>query len=168
MGANGFMGSHVTKQLLSAGRRVRVMVRETSDTRALEGLNVETHYGEITDRSSVLKAMRGCSSVFYNVVDTRAWLVDPSPLYATNVEALQTVLGAAIDSQLERFIFTSSMVTLARYAGTPAIEASEFDWWHEAPHYVKSRVLAERAVSRSIGKSRATRHRAVRCEYLRT
>ena len=38
------------------------------------------------------------------------------------------------------------MVTLARHAGTPAIEASEFDWWHEAPHYVKSRVLAERAV----------------------
>ena len=46
----------------------------------------------------------------------------------------------------KRFIFTSSMVTLARYAGTPAVEASEFDWWHEAPHYVKSRVLAERAV----------------------
>ena len=146
MGANGFMGSHVTKQLLSAGRRVRVMVRKTSDTRALEGLNVETYYGDITDRSSVLDAMQGCTSVFYNVVDTRAWLVDPSPLYATNVEALQTVLSAAIDSELKRFIFTSSMVTLARYAGTPAIEASEFDWWHEAPHYVKSRVLAERAV----------------------
>ena len=108
MGANGFMGSHVTKQLLSAGRRVRVMVRKSSDTRALEGLNVETYYGDITDRSSVLDAMHGCTSVFYNVVDTRAWLVDSSPLYATNVEALQTVLGAAIDSQLERFVFTSS------------------------------------------------------------
>jgi len=79
MGANGFMGSHVTRQLLSAGRRVRVMVRKASDTRALEGLNVETHYGDITDRSSVLDAMRGCASVFYNVVDTRAWLVDPRP-----------------------------------------------------------------------------------------
>lgn len=100
------MGSHVTKQLLSAGRRVRVMVRKTSDTRALEGLNVETYYGDITDRSSVLDAMRDCASVFYNVVDTRAWLVDPSPLYATNVEALQTVLGAAIDSQLKRFILS--------------------------------------------------------------
>ena len=64
MGANGFMGSHVTKQLLSAGRRVRVMVRKTSDTRALEGLNVETYYGDITDRSSVLDAMRDCASVF--------------------------------------------------------------------------------------------------------
>ena len=102
MGANGFMGSHVTKQLLSAGRRVRVMVRKTSDTRALEGLDVETYYGDITDRSSVLDAMQGCTSVFYNVVDTRAWLVDSSPLYATNVEALQTVLSAAIDSQLEQ------------------------------------------------------------------
>ena len=82
------------------------MVRKTSDTRALEGLNVETYYGDITDRSSVLDAMRDCASVFYNVVDTRAWLVDPSPLYATNVEALQTVLGAAIDSQLKRFILS--------------------------------------------------------------
>ena len=41
MGASGFLGSHVVKELVAAGREVRIMVRPTSDTRAIDHLNVE-------------------------------------------------------------------------------------------------------------------------------
>ena len=149
MGANGFMGSHVTRLLVAQGRKVRVMVRPTSDLRALKGLNIEICYGDVGNIDSVKAAMNGCSSVFYNVVDTRAWLVDSKPLFLTNVDGLGNVIDAAVSENIGRFVFTSSMVTLSRYAHSPTQENDEFDWWAEAPAYVKTRVLAERAVTQA-------------------
>ncbi len=152
MGANGFMGSHITRLLAAQGRRVRAMVRPTSDLSALQGLDIEICHGDINDIDSVKAAMNGCGTVFYNVVDTRAWLVDSTPLYRTNVDGLANVLDAAVDEHITRFVFTSSMVTLPRYSGSPALEEHAFDWWDEAPEYVKTRVLAEKAVADAVAE----------------
>ena len=150
MGANGFMGSHITRLLVAQGRQVRAMVRPTSDLSALQGLDIEMCYGDISDIDSVKAAMNGCGTVFYNVVDTRAWLVDSAPLYRTNVDGLANVLDAAAEENITRFVFTSSMVTLPRHSGSPAREEHTFDWWDEAPDYVKTRVLAEKAVNDAV------------------
>lgn len=152
MGANGFMGSHISRLLVAQGRQVRAMVRPTSDLSALESLDIEICYGDISDIDSVKVAMRGCGTVFYNVVDTRAWLVDPASLYGTNVDGLANVLDAAVAEKITRFVFTSSMVTLPRHSGSPAQEEHAFDWWTEAPDYVKTRVLAEKAVADAVAK----------------
>ena len=146
MGASGFLGGHITRQLCDAGRQVRVMLRDTSDTRALDGLNVQRFIGDINDTDSMQAAMKDVGTIFYNVVDTRSWLTDPAPLYRTNVDGLKNVVHTAKQMGVSRFVFTSSMVTLARYSGSPASEKAAFDWWHEAPAYVKSRVEAEQFV----------------------
>ena len=126
------------------------MVRPTSDLSALQDLDIEICHGDISDIDSVKAAMNGCGTVFYNVVDTRAWLVDSALLYRTNVDGLANVLNAAVDEHITRFVFTSSMVTLPRYSGSPASEKHAFDWWDEAPDYVKTRVLAEKAVTDAV------------------
>ena len=38
IGANGFLGSHVTRQLVAAGADVRAMVRPTANTRSIDDL----------------------------------------------------------------------------------------------------------------------------------
>ena len=119
IGASGFLGSHVTRQLVDRGDDVRVLVRRTSSTKAIEDLNVEYHYGDIFDDAALRAAMAGCDDVFYCVVDTRAWLRDPAPLFRTNVEGLRHVLDAAVDADLRRFVFTSTIGTI----GIPAVAA---------------------------------------------
>ena len=42
IGANGFLGSHVTRQLIAAGADVRAMVRPTANTRSIDDLDVVT------------------------------------------------------------------------------------------------------------------------------
>jgi dihydroflavonol-4-reductase len=37
-GSTGFIGSAITRQLVSDGAEVKVLVRETSDTRNIDGL----------------------------------------------------------------------------------------------------------------------------------
>jgi len=64
IGASGFLGSHVTRQLVDRGDDVRVLVRRTSSTRAIEHLNVEYRYGDIFDDAALRAAMADCDDVF--------------------------------------------------------------------------------------------------------
>jgi len=57
----------------------------------------------------VRNAMCDCGDVFDCVVDRRAWLRDPAPMFRTNVEGLRHVLDAAVDADLRRFAFTSTI-----------------------------------------------------------
>ena len=41
IGASGFVGSHVTRQLVENGEDVRVMLRRTSSTKGIDDLDVE-------------------------------------------------------------------------------------------------------------------------------
>lgn len=150
IGASGFLGSHVVRRLVGAGDDVRVLVRATSDTRAIDDLDVARVVGELTDAEAVRAAITGCDAVFYCAVDTRAWLTDPSPLYRTNVDALRAVLDVAVDADLRSFVFTSTAATIGsaapRAERRAATEADDFDWGHTAPEYVRSRVAAENLV----------------------
>ncbi|MGV0654396.1 NAD-dependent epimerase/dehydratase family protein [Mycolicibacterium thermoresistibile] len=149
IGASGFLGSHVTRQLIDRGDRVRVMVRRTSSTKAIEDLDVEYHYGDIFDDAALRTAMDGVDDVFYCVVDTRAWLRDPTPLFRTNVDGLRHVLDAAVGANLHRFVFTSTIGTIGiRHDGQPATEADAMNWADAGGGYIKSRVAAEELVMR--------------------
>lgn len=146
IGASGFLGSHVTQRLVARGEDVRVLVRTTSATRGIDGLPVERHYGDIFDDDALRTAMAGCDVVYYCVVDARAWLRDPAPLWRTNVEGLRHVLDAAVAAEPSRFVFTSTIGTIGIAEHGPATEETPNTWAHTAGDYVASRVEAERLV----------------------
>lgn len=147
IGASGFVGSHVTRQLVDRGDDVRVLIRRTSSTKAIEDLDVEYRYGDIFDDAALRDAMIGVDDVFYCVVDTRAWLRDTAPLFRTNVEGLRHVLDAAVQADLRRFVFTSTIGTIGMPADRrPATEDDEFNWADTAGAYIRSRADAEALV----------------------
>lgn len=148
IGASGFLGSHVVRQLTGAGEDVRVMIRTTSSTRAIDGLDVDVRYGDIFDDEALRAAMTGCDVVYYCVVDARAWLRDPAPIYRTNVDGLRHVLDAAADAGLSRFVFTSSIGTIGITDSGLADETMPNNWLEAGGDYIKSRVQAENLVLR--------------------
>jgi dihydroflavonol-4-reductase len=155
IGANGFLGSHVTRRLVagaadaatsgSAGHDIRVMVRPTANTIGIDDLAVTRFHGDIFDTETLREAMAGCDDVYYCVVDTRGWLRDPAPLFRTNVEGTRNVLEVAKDAKLRRFIFTSSYATVGRRRGDRATEDDIVRDRGLTP-YVRSRVQAETTV----------------------
>ncbi|MDP7704541.1 MULTISPECIES: NAD-dependent epimerase/dehydratase family protein [unclassified Mycobacterium] len=149
IGANGFLGSHVTRLLVEDGHDVRVMVRPTANTRAIDDLEVTRFQGDIFDTATVREAMDGCDDVYYCVVDTRAWLRDPAPLFRTNVEGLRNVLDVAKELDLHRFVFTSTYASVDRRHGHVASEADRIGARKVTP-YVQSRVQAEDLVMRYV------------------
>lgn len=148
IGASGFLGSHVTRQLVARGEHVRVLIRKSSSTRGLDDLPVERRYGDIFDLETVSAAMAGCDVVFYCVVDTRAWLRDPTPLWRTNVYGLRGVLDSALGHDLKRFVFTSSVATIGLTGQGKATEELANNWAQRGGDYVRTRVIAEDLVLR--------------------
>src|SRR3954454_24444710 len=147
IGASGFLGSHVTRRLVVDGDDVRVMLRATSSTKAIDGLDVQQCYGDVFDHAALRAAMTDCDVVYYCVVDARMWLRDPAPLFRTNVEGLRHVLDAAVDANLKKFVFTSSTGTLAINDQRPVTEEDPHNWNDGGP-YIESRVAAEDLVMR--------------------
>ncbi|MGB3285126.1 NAD-dependent epimerase/dehydratase family protein, partial [Mycolicibacter algericus] len=127
------------------------MVRPTANTIGIDDLDVTRFHGDVFDSATLREAMTGCDDIYYCVVDTRAWLRDPAPLFRTNVEGLRNVLDVAIEEPiaagLRRFVFTSSYVTVGRRRGHVATEADQIDRRRLTP-YVQSRVQAEDLVLR--------------------
>src|SRR4029079_7420599 len=117
IGANGYLGSHVTRQLVESGEDVRVRVHDAANTVVIDDLATTRCVGDIWDNDTLRAAMSGVDDVYYCVVDTRGWLRDPAPLFRTNVEGTRNVLEIAKDAGLHRFIFTSSYVTVGRKRG---------------------------------------------------
>lgn len=142
-GASGFMGSHITRLLVEQGRKVRVLLRRTSNREPLEGLPVEIHYGDVLDPASLREAMDGCGSVFYSVVDPRFWLTDPTPIYRNNVDGLVNAMDVALECGVQRFVFTSTMGTLGLNPEGPVTEQTAFNWEDKAPPYIMARLEAE-------------------------
>jgi dihydroflavonol-4-reductase len=144
MGASGNVGACVTRHLAAGGADVRVLLRKSSSTKGIDGLDIDRRYGDLFDEAAVRDAMADRDVVYYCVVDTRAELRDPAPLFATNVEALRHVLDVAVQADLRRFVHLSTIGTIAvGLHGETVDEDTPFNWAHLAGGYIESRRAAE-------------------------
>ena len=146
-GASGFIGSHVTRLLVERGDHVRALVRRNSRVDALAGLPVDLVHGDLTDRASLDAAIRGVRRVFHVAADYRLWARDPRAIYETNVEGTRRLLDACTRIDLERFVYTSSVATVAvSRNGSLPDERTIAQVDEMVGHYKRSKLLAEQAV----------------------
>jgi dihydroflavonol-4-reductase len=146
-GATGFVGAAVARRLLQAGHEVRASVRPSSDCRNLEGLPLQCVLGDLTDRSSLDRALSGCKALFHVAADYRLWVPDPAQLYASNLMGTRNIMRAAIEAGVQRIVYTSSVATLGLNSdGTPADEQTPAYPHDMISHYKRSKFLAEAEV----------------------
>jgi dihydroflavonol-4-reductase len=143
-GATGFVGSHVARLLSARGDSVRVLVRPTSDLRALDGLTVERVVGDLRDPASLSPALKGVEHVYHVAADYRLWARDTREIYESNVTGTRNLLAAARAAGVKRFIYTSTVATIAvpREGALPnETTAATLD--EMIGHYKRSKFLAE-------------------------
>jgi dihydroflavonol-4-reductase len=144
-GATGFVGSHVARQLVSAGHPVRILARKNSNLQPLDGLSVERFEGDLRDAVSLERAMRGVRRVFHVAADYRLSARNPGELYESNVDGTRLLLEAARDAGVERIVYTSTVATMAVPAHDGALpnEETRAVLQQMIGHYKRSKFLAE-------------------------
>ena len=106
-GATGFVGSHVAESLMRAGYRVRCAVRATSDTRWIEGREVETVTIDLSSRSMLEAAIDGVEHVVHADVLTRARY--DADYFFVNAEITEIIASPAPRASVRRFVLVSSL-----------------------------------------------------------
>ena len=66
-GGTGFIGPKIVQKLRADGREVRCLVRDRGKARQLENWGCELVEGDVTDRSSLVRAVAGCDTVIHLV-----------------------------------------------------------------------------------------------------
>ena len=152
-GANGFVGSHVARLLVSRSRKVRVLLRPTSQLGVLESLPVERVYGDLRDASSLKRCLEGVNNVFHVAADYRLWAKNPQEIYDTNVTGTKNLVDASIKAGVGRFIYTSTVATIAvPHRDRLPDESTEAGFTDMIGHYKKSKFLAEQDVLKAAEK----------------
>lgn len=94
-GATGLVGNNVVRQLIAQDKPVRVLIRQSSDCRPLEGLNVEPVFGDVCQAESVRQACRGVRAVVHAAGYVHIGRSKLDQHRAVNVEGTRNVARAA-------------------------------------------------------------------------
>jgi dihydroflavonol-4-reductase len=150
-GASGFIGSAVTRMLLTRGAHVVALLEPGGVHTNLDGLEVERHNVDITKPAQLRSAFDGARYCFHLAAKFGFWPKDPSSFYNVNVRGSQNVIRAASDAGVERTVYTSTVATLGLWktkAGLPSNEDDVADLSHLYGNYKKTKYVGEHEVLR--------------------
>ena len=145
-GASGFLGSHVARQLVARGEDVRVLLRPSSHNRAIGDLSLEYVTGDLRDAASLERAVKGVQRVFHVAADYRLWARRKKEIYECNVGGTRNLLEAARRVGVGKFIYTSTVATIAVDRPQPPNESTDAKLEEMVGHYKRSKWMAEREV----------------------
>jgi dihydroflavonol-4-reductase len=155
-GATGFIGHHVARALAIEGAQLRMLVRETSNLANLEGIDGETHVGDLSEPDSLKPALAGCDAVVHVAADYRLWIPDPKAMYRANVDGTRELLRMARETGVKRFVYTSSVATMHfRSDGLVVNEDTPVALKDMVGHYKRSKFMAEQEALRAAAQGQS-------------
>lgn len=147
-GATGNLGNAIVRQLVADNRKVRCLVRNIEFEKTVLPENVELVKGDLSDKASIQKAMKGVTSVFHAGGLPEQWLKDESLFEKVNTLGTKYLIEAALNEKVNRFIYTSTQdvfdLTKEEFdetTGNPRINLSAYE---------RSKILAQDLIDRAV------------------
>lgn len=107
-GANGFMGSHLVRQLVDQGHRVRGLVQPGTPTDNLRGVDVELLPGDVRSRQQLREACAGQELIFHLAAIPSDW-APAALIHSVNVEGTRNLVAGALHAGCRRLVLMSSL-----------------------------------------------------------
>ena len=148
VGGAGYIGSVLTRQLLDAGYRVRVLDLEMfgidSVSEILHHPRLEVMRGDFRNVEDVVRALRGMDAVVHlaAIVGDPACALDKNTTIAVNYAAAKMMAQLARANGISRFVFAS---TCSVYGASDDIR-DEFSDLNPVSLYATTKIDAERAL----------------------
>lgn len=143
-GGSGFIGTHLCKQLLERGERVRVFDLK-APVKPLPGVEYQT--ASITDATAIKKAVKDCQRVYHLAALSGLWGPDKKAFLEVNQGGTKNVLSAAAEEGIERVIHTSTesiLIAMGRGRSPQEVNEKTQHQLHEmAGEYCQGKYLAE-------------------------
>jgi nucleoside-diphosphate-sugar epimerase len=118
-GANGFVGTRLSRRLLEKGAAVRALVRRAGGSRELAAAGATEIVGEFTDAEAARKAAAGVDVVVHCAATTGP---DVETARAVNAGGTRAMIAAARAAGVKRFVQISSVAVYDFLANPPQID----------------------------------------------
>ena len=153
-GGAGYVGTHLTRQLLENGCRVRVLDKFLYGDHGLADVRhhprLEVQIGDVCNLRDVAHAVQGARAVvaLAALVGDPACEVDPREALIVNFESTRSLLDASRAAGIERFVFASSCSVYG---------ANGHELLHEDSHlnpvslYARTRIMSEEVLLQECG-----------------
>lgn len=127
-GANGHLGNNLVRLLISKGYQVRASVRNIKNTKPFEGLDCEVVQADITDKVSMVRALRGIETFYAVGAVFKLWAKDPQKeIYDVNINGCKVMIEAAAEAGVKRIVYVSSIAALDYTKELPISENSGYN-----------------------------------------
>lgn len=111
-GITGFIGSNLARHLLANGNTVHALARSTVSPDLKDQPGLRIFKGDLDDRNAIRDAMKGCDFAFHMAAFAKPWSKNPGDYKRINVDGTINVFDAALNSGVEKVVFTSSAATM--------------------------------------------------------
>lgn len=142
-GGTGFVGSHIARRALGAGRRVRLVVRHPQGGSELERAGAEVVAGDVQDPTSLREAFAGVEAVVHlvGIIQERGVNTFDAVHHRGTVNVIEAMRSAGV----RRLVHMSALGTRSdarsayhrtKWLGEEAVRASGLDWTIHRPSIV--------------------------------
>ena len=107
-GATGYIGYKLAMEAARRNYTVHILVRDPQSPLLPVHPNIVAFKGDITNKESVLAAMKDCNKVMHAAAIAKLSDKDKNIFYSVNVEGTRNMLDAALMLNVKKFVFTSS------------------------------------------------------------
>ena len=154
-GATGFIGSSLVKKLALTDDEVSILVRKNSDLTSLTDVlhKVKLVYGDITDRASLDRALKGIDLVYHSAGLTYMGDKKNALLYKINVEGTRNILQASAAAGVTRVVHVSSITAVGIAFDKKPVDESVIWNFHQIDlEYARTKHLSEVEVAEAVKK----------------
>jgi dihydroflavonol-4-reductase len=160
-GGTGLVGSHLIRELVHKGEKVRAIRRKESDLSVFKKYlgddtikdKVEWVEADVTDIYSISDAMEGIHQVYHTAATVSFLPSDKGRMMKVNAEGTANVVNTALDNGIHKLCHVSSVAAIGRTGKDEVI--TENSKWTNSSHnsnYALSKYAAEREVWRGIAE----------------
>ena len=153
-GGTGFIGERLARRLRDRGDEVRALVRSPARAEALSSLGCELVSGTLGDVAAIRDGMAGCDAAIHcaAVYEVGIPKGERRAMYEANVIGTENVLRAALEEEVGRIVYVSTVAAFGNTHGEVVDESYrhpglEFTSYYEQTkyqaHQVARRLIAE-------------------------
>lgn len=153
-GANGFLGSYLTRLLVQRGCPVKILVRPNARLDLISDVldKVSISYGDILDLPSLSLAFEGITHVYHTAAIVSFESKRKAFMLKTNIEGTANIVNLCLDHKVKKLVHVSSVAALGNTSdGSFITEKTPWDIKHTTG-YGKSKYYGELEVYRGMAE----------------
>ncbi len=152
-GADGMLGSNLTRELLDRGHQVRAFLLPNSPAKTLAGLDIEITYGNILKQQQLIDAAKNCEAIIHTAANTSIWPNRSEIVCKVNIDGTRNVIEAALQNKVKRMIYVGTANSFG--FGSKANPGNEKNSYQSAKYgldYMDSKYKAQQIILDAVQK----------------